>query len=185
MAISYTSQAIASYNASPPTDAGAQAAENEVTWSGIKTKIGDPLKTLAEAINTELVAAFAKGAGVTATNTFTLDQIFSGSVAHGTATFDGDGFISAKGLRVGATATTPGTSGMVVVGGFRTGTATEPSAGHLAIGGGIRIGPTATEPSAGYIMAKGLTLGTATEANSGGISILVNALTGCIDDKCW
>lgn len=60
MAIQYTSQTITGYNASPPSDDGAQTAANKITWSGIKSKLNDPIKTLAEAINTELIAAFGK-----------------------------------------------------------------------------------------------------------------------------
>lgn len=63
----YTSQTISGYNASPPPDDGTQVTANKITWSGQKTKLADPIKTLAEAINTELVAAFGKvyGAHVT------------------------------------------------------------------------------------------------------------------------
>jgi hypothetical protein len=52
----YTSQTISGYNSSPPPDDGSQTGANRTTWSGVKTKLSDPVKTLAEAINTELVA---------------------------------------------------------------------------------------------------------------------------------
>lgn len=58
MGAKYTTLATSGYNGSPPSDAGAQAAENLISWSGIKTKLGDPVKTLADAINTALVSAF-------------------------------------------------------------------------------------------------------------------------------
>lgn len=58
MGAKYTTLATSGYNTSAPSDAGAQAAENLITWSGIKTKLGDPVKTLADAINTALVSAF-------------------------------------------------------------------------------------------------------------------------------
>lgn len=57
MGAKYTSQATSGYNASPPPDDGSQTASNLVTWTGIKSKIGDVLKTFGEAINTSLVAA--------------------------------------------------------------------------------------------------------------------------------
>src|SRR3990167_3374733 len=56
----YTTQAISGYNSSPPADDGSQVAANQGTWSGVKTKLGDPVKTLAEDINTQLVPAFGK-----------------------------------------------------------------------------------------------------------------------------
>lgn len=59
----YTSQSISGYNSSPPSDDGSQTSTNEITWAKHKTKLGDPIKTLAEAINTELVSAFGLIAG--------------------------------------------------------------------------------------------------------------------------
>lgn len=56
----YTPQSISGYNSSPPSDDGTQSSDNEVTWSKHKTKLGDPIKTLAEGINTQLVSAFGK-----------------------------------------------------------------------------------------------------------------------------
>ena len=58
--VSYTSQAISGYNSSPPADDGTQVASNQVEWQKHLDKIGDPVKTLAEAINTELVTTFAE-----------------------------------------------------------------------------------------------------------------------------
>lgn len=58
MASPYTSVSIADYNANPPTDDGAATPANELNWSKHKEKLGDPIKTLSEAINTNLVAAF-------------------------------------------------------------------------------------------------------------------------------
>jgi hypothetical protein len=55
----YTTQTISGYNASPPSDDGAAESQNEATWSGIKTKIGDPVRTLAQDINTQLITSFA------------------------------------------------------------------------------------------------------------------------------
>lgn len=58
MGAKYSSQATSGYNASPPSDDGTQAASNLITWSGIKSKLADILKTFGEAINTALVSAF-------------------------------------------------------------------------------------------------------------------------------
>src|SRR5258706_8120915 len=52
-----TTDATSGYNGSPPSDDGSQVAANLISWSGIKTKFGDVLKTFGEAINTALVAA--------------------------------------------------------------------------------------------------------------------------------
>lgn len=56
----YSSQSISGYNTSPPPDDGSQVASNVAKWSDIKDKFGDPVKTLAEAINTQMVTAGAK-----------------------------------------------------------------------------------------------------------------------------
>lgn len=55
----YTSQSISGYNSSPPPDDGSQTAANKVEWAKHKEKIGDPLKALAEAVNSQAVSAFA------------------------------------------------------------------------------------------------------------------------------
>jgi len=57
MGTRYTTQSLSGYNASPPSDDGTVAASNQVSWAKHLSKIGNPLKTLAEAINTQLVAA--------------------------------------------------------------------------------------------------------------------------------
>lgn len=56
----YTSQTISDYNTSPPSDDATAVASNQLFWSKHKEKLADPIKTLTEAINTELVATFAK-----------------------------------------------------------------------------------------------------------------------------
>lgn len=55
MGTKYSSVTVTGYNASPPADDGTQVASNQVTWAKHKGKIGDPLKTAIEAINTALV----------------------------------------------------------------------------------------------------------------------------------
>lgn len=57
----FTAPAIAGYNASPPPDDGSATEANRIKWSTIKTKLDDPVKTLAEAAVTACTAAFAKG----------------------------------------------------------------------------------------------------------------------------
>ena len=56
----YNSQSINGYNVSPPSDDGSQTAANQLTWAKHKDKLADPLKTLTEGINTEVLAAFGK-----------------------------------------------------------------------------------------------------------------------------
>ena len=56
----YTAQSIANYNQNPPADDGSQVPANQITWAKHKTKLADPIKTLAEAIDTELQSAFGK-----------------------------------------------------------------------------------------------------------------------------
>src|SRR5262245_21354632 len=53
----YATVAISGYNASPPPDDGSQTASNQVTWAKHKTKLGDPIKTALEAMNTSLLTA--------------------------------------------------------------------------------------------------------------------------------
>lgn len=57
MGTKYSSVSISGYNATPPADDGSTAASNQVTWAKHKTKLGDPIKTAVEAINTALVTA--------------------------------------------------------------------------------------------------------------------------------
>lgn len=56
----YTSQSISGYNSSPPPDDGSQSSANQVEWAKHKEKLGDPLKTLAEAIDAAVLAAFGQ-----------------------------------------------------------------------------------------------------------------------------
>ena len=55
----YSTQTIANYNASPPPDDGSQTSANKVEWAKHKTKLADPIKTLAESINSNVLSAFA------------------------------------------------------------------------------------------------------------------------------
>lgn len=56
----YTEISVASYNVDPPTDDGAQTANNTVQWAKHKTKLADPLKTAVEATQTNVTAALDK-----------------------------------------------------------------------------------------------------------------------------
>ena len=75
----YTPVSISGYNSNPPEDDGTQVASNEVAWSKHKTKLGDPLKTLSETIDTNVTTAFGKVAvngttALTVTTTLTATQ---------------------------------------------------------------------------------------------------------------
>ncbi len=48
----WTNVSISGYNASPPPDDGSKVASNQIFWAGIKSKLGDPLNTAIQAINT-------------------------------------------------------------------------------------------------------------------------------------
>lgn len=76
--MSYTTQAISGYNTSPPDDDGSQTEANRVKWSTIKSKLADPIKTLAEAINTELVSYSATRFG-NAVETFSTTKTIDGN----------------------------------------------------------------------------------------------------------
>ena len=58
MTAPYTTQTVTGYNSGAPADDGSQVSTNEIKWSNHKTKLGDPLKTAIEAIDTELLSAF-------------------------------------------------------------------------------------------------------------------------------
>jgi hypothetical protein len=53
----YSSASILGYNSSPPPDDGSQTSANKVEWAKHKTKLTDPIKTLVETVNTNMVGA--------------------------------------------------------------------------------------------------------------------------------
>lgn len=55
MGTKYPTQSTSGYNASPPSDDGTAVSSNEVTWSFIKTKLADILKTFGEDINSAIL----------------------------------------------------------------------------------------------------------------------------------
>ncbi len=57
MGTKYSTVSISGYNAAPPADDGSQVSTNQINWSKHKLKIGDPLKTAIESINSSLVTA--------------------------------------------------------------------------------------------------------------------------------
>lgn len=73
MANPYTSVSIISYNSNAPPDDGSESASNQVTWAKHKTKLGDPLKTGIEGVNTNTAAAFLKSIGVAPAVTTAVD----------------------------------------------------------------------------------------------------------------
>ena len=54
----YSSQAISGYNSSPPADDGTKVDSNRVQWSKHIAKIGDPVRVLAQAIDSAITSAF-------------------------------------------------------------------------------------------------------------------------------
>lgn len=68
MANPYTSVSVSGYNADAPSDDGSAVASNQLNWSKHKTKLGDPLKTAVEAINSNVNTAFGKIFGTTITS---------------------------------------------------------------------------------------------------------------------
>lgn len=58
MTTHYTSVTISGYNSGAPPDDGSTGSDNTLTWAKHKTKLGDPLKTGIEQVNTNLISAF-------------------------------------------------------------------------------------------------------------------------------
>lgn len=60
----YTQPTLVGYNANAPADDGTQTAANQVTWAKHKDKLGDPLKTFAQSVDTNVLAAFGSQFGM-------------------------------------------------------------------------------------------------------------------------
>ena len=69
MGTKYSSQSASGYNSVPPADDGTVSEANKGKWSTIKTKLADPVKTLADAINTALGTHFDHGPTALTSNT--------------------------------------------------------------------------------------------------------------------
>lgn len=61
MGTKYSTQTVSGYNSSPPPDDGSKIATNVLKWSNHISKIGNPILTLAQAINTTLLAHLDEG----------------------------------------------------------------------------------------------------------------------------
>jgi len=79
----YTSASISGYNSSPPPDDGSTGADNTLKWSFHKDKLADPVKTLAEAVNTNVLAAFGKTINTDSAE----DNAHAGGISYTPATF--------------------------------------------------------------------------------------------------
>jgi hypothetical protein len=102
MGSKYTTQTVSGYNASPPPDDGSTGTNNKVTWANSKTKLGDPILTLAQAINTALLAALdttqtavsANYTTVAADNGKTIEATGAITISLGDAVSMGAGYIA-------------------------------------------------------------------------------------------
>jgi hypothetical protein len=86
----FASPTLSGYNASPPPDDGSAAEANRVTWAKSKTKLGDPLKTYADAIKAAVSTAFGSrllNAVNEQTSTYTVQTSDAGKVVKCTGTF--------------------------------------------------------------------------------------------------
>src|SRR4030066_55798 len=72
MGTKYSTNSTTGYNATPPPDDGTVSEANKGKYSTIKTKLADPIKNLADTINSELVTHFDTGPIAITTST-TLD----------------------------------------------------------------------------------------------------------------
>lgn len=70
----YTPPTLSGYNSSPPSDDGSTTASNQVKWSTIKTKLGDPLSTYMQAIDTRVSAVLTTNALDVDGNVIVLDS---------------------------------------------------------------------------------------------------------------
>jgi hypothetical protein len=64
MGSKYTNKVQSGFNAAPPPDDGSLNPSNLISWSGVKTKLADPVLNLVQAMNTALVAALDFGGRV-------------------------------------------------------------------------------------------------------------------------
>jgi hypothetical protein len=76
----YSSTSITGFNANPPSNDGLKTAQNQADWTEqVIGKVGTPLKTAIEQINTNVAAAFAKTLGGSAATEVTTAYIIQAS----------------------------------------------------------------------------------------------------------
>lgn len=100
MGTKYSSNASSGYNATPPADDGTVSEANKVKYSTIKTKLADPIKTLADTINSELATHFDNGP-----NNYTVNQTLAAS------NYNQVNQVSGSGVTLSLTAATTLTAG--------------------------------------------------------------------------
>ncbi len=124
--VTYSNVTITGYNSSPPPDDGTTS-NNEVTWSGIKTELGDPLKTALEAIDTNIASAVAQLNACIAVSTESpafkankggIDQADLASGAWTKITFQNEEFDNAGDYDSTTSIWTPTEFGKYLIGGF-------------------------------------------------------------------
>ena len=102
MGTKYSTEIIIGYNATPPPDDATTGESNRLKWSNHKSKLGDPLKTAIESINTKLISHFDQ-AVEDVTSGYTVDAsdykkliniTGAGTVNLGDAATLGSGFIT-------------------------------------------------------------------------------------------
>lgn len=77
MGTKYSQQSASGYNASAPADDGSEVDSNKTKWAHVKDKIGDPLKSLAESIDSALRAHFDEGPDTTSSDYTTTASDFN------------------------------------------------------------------------------------------------------------
>lgn len=100
MGTKYSSNASSGYNSTPPADDGTVSEANKVKYSTIKTKLADPIKTLADTINSELATHFDNGP-----NNYTTSQTLAA------ANYNQVNQVSGSGVTLSLTAATTLTAG--------------------------------------------------------------------------
>lgn len=168
MADPFTDVTVLNYNDDAPSDDASAVPSNRITWAGVKTEIGDPLKTAIESLNTNIGAAADKlvgGGGVTSSGApYTVQATDQGKLVN----------ITSAGTLTTATAATVGAPFVHPVRNASSGTLTIDGAGSETIDGETTI----TLPAgAGVILfTDGTNWFTAGRGNIQGASSFVQAL---------
>lgn len=72
MGTKFPTIAISGWNQNPPSDDGSQSAANQVTWAKTVSKIGNPLKTYADAVNSAVATALSTSCRIITTSDATV-----------------------------------------------------------------------------------------------------------------